>query len=260
MREDLMSDNNYDIKVDDLILFFRARDNDNKEVVVNRLISHRVYTDADRKISIDPSWKDVVLSEPCVPESDDQRFYVVNLARLVPPGDGPVGDVKELPPDFWSDAAECGTFAEGDLVVFPPEDPESCFHLPRTVVNEKCPELPSRDISDLEFMASEEGAVLANVPKPVPQGCTCILLSLVSLRSGMLKDSPLEAAKTKLAKSKLAEAKTARAPAAGDGRAFDAKVPELKTLRLYGRDTKQYVEKFEHGKLVFDAIRRGHKL
>jgi len=78
----------------------------------------------------------------------------------------------------------------GDLVVFPPENADACFRVPRAVYEDEslCPTLPPHDIPDLEFMATDEGVVIANVPKVTPQGCTCILLSLVSLRSEMLGD------------------------------------------------------------------------
>jgi hypothetical protein len=87
------------------------------------------------------------------------------------------------------------------LVVFPPEDPSACFLVPRKVYeecHENCRELPANVIPDLEFMVREEGVVLANVPKVTPQGCTCIPLSLVGLRSGMLKGPDNVAFSTKL--------------------------------------------------------------
>jgi hypothetical protein len=224
-----MSDNGYKIRVDDLILFFRDFDHARKEeTIVNRLVPHKVYTAAVRKTRMLDSWKDVVLSEPSVPGQDDEHYYVANLERLPLPDGEPPEDPEPLPHDFWSGAEKPGVFASGDLVVVPPDEPQSWFHIPRTTIYEKCRQLPARDVSDIEFMASEEGVVLANIPKVVPQGCTCILLSLVGLRSGMLKESVLRAA-------------------------------EPKTIVVRGHDTKQHADKSRHAEVMPEAIRRGHR-
>lgn len=185
-----MSDNGYSIEVDDLILFFRGKNEDDQETIVNRLIPHSTYTNEKRRLAADqiqPGWQDTVLADPPVPRQDNQHYYVANLARLVPP--------EENRKPAAASAAVGGPFtaAPGDLFVFPPEDPKSCYRVPREVYEkcqENCREIPARDIPDLEFMVREEGVVLANVPKVTPTGCTCIPLSLVSLRSGMLKGHP----------------------------------------------------------------------
>jgi hypothetical protein len=57
-----------------------------------------------------------------------------------------------------------------------------CYRVPRALY-EKCPELDSQLVADLEFMASQEGALLASLPKLELTGCTCLLLSLANLRS-----------------------------------------------------------------------------
>jgi hypothetical protein len=182
-----MSNNDYSIEVDDLILFFRGVDKDNQETIVNRLIPHNTYANEKRRLpekEIREGWRDSVLSDPSVSGNNDQHFYVANLARLVPPNE------SRKPADSHHPPADPVKFAPGDLVVFPPEDSGACFLVPRKVYEEcqeNCRELPANVIPDLEFMVREEGVVLANVPKVTPQGCTCIPLSLVGLRSGMLK-------------------------------------------------------------------------
>jgi len=221
-----MSKDGIDIRIDDLILFFRA--GGKEEAIVNRLIPHNVYAAESRKItSADDKWKDVVLSEPSVSGNDDSHYYVANLARLQLP-DAEPKDPKPLPDDFWKDASPIGQYEEGDLVIYPPDQPQAWFHIPRKIIDEKCEQLPASDVSDLEFMAAEEGAVLANVPKVTPQGCTCILLSLVGLRSGMLKQSVVKSG-------------------------------ESKTITIKEHDTKQYADKTGHAKVMHDALQRGHQ-
>lgn len=188
-------DTDYDIKVDDLILFFR-RIEDGQEMIVNRLISHELYTSPELKIpdaNVRKEWKEAVLSEPSLGGSPNQHYHVANLARLLMPSqaddstiDEPAGRREPKPVKLPANAGTANLAAE-DLVVFPPEGTDSCFRIPRDVY-ERCPELLESDIPDLEFMAGEEGVVLANVPKVTPQGCSCILLSLANLRSGMLGD------------------------------------------------------------------------
>jgi hypothetical protein len=243
-----MSDNGYKIRVDDLILFFRALDKDKNETIVNRLIPHNVYTADSRKVQVDGGCKDAVLSEPTVPSDENHHYYVANLAKLLLPDGAPPEDTEPLPRDFWSGAKPPGEFAAGDLVVFPPDQAASWFHIPRTVIDEKCRQLSASDISDLEFMAGEEGAVIANVPKVVPQGCTCILLSLVGLRSGMLKETVHQAVQDKATKATKATGKTAEGTA-----------PAPRTIEIKGHDTKQYVDKSEYAKLVPGLMREGHR-
>jgi hypothetical protein len=185
-----MSDQAPDIRIDDLILFFRKLGADGTEAIVNCLISHETYTADQLKVpddEIQPAWKDAVVSEPNTGDAG-KAFFVANLSRLVPPDDLSVKR-KRTEVSLPASVAK-SPIGEGDLVVFPPENAEACFRVPRSLYeNEKvCPALSKDDIPDLEFMATQEGVVLANVPKITPQGCTCILLSLVSLRSGMLGD------------------------------------------------------------------------
>lgn len=199
-----MSDNGYQIKVDDLILFFRHGEQGRKpgeqEVVVNRLIPHDFYTKPELRVpdaGVLPEWRDAVLSEPKVgnyagrqaetrPARDgqpDESYCVVNLARLAPPNGPEEGAARRSAPH----ASGAFTPAAGDLVVFPPENPAECYRVPREMYVSQCRQLDNDDIPDLEYMVSDEGVVLANVPKPTPEGCTCILLNLVSLRSRMLR-------------------------------------------------------------------------
>ncbi len=169
------------IELDDLILFFRGLDDHDNETIVNRWIPHDYYTNEARRVAVKPGWQDAVLSEPSLGKQG-KHYYVANLARLVPPDETRAAKKSRAKAPAHS-KSEPGP---GDLIVFPPEDPDSCFQVTRAEY-EECQALSPTEIPDLEFMAREEGAVLANVPKVTPQGCTCILLSLVSLRSGMLK-------------------------------------------------------------------------
>jgi hypothetical protein len=221
-----MSKNGIDIRVDDLILFFRAEGKE--DAVVNRLIPHNVYTAEERRIDeVDDKWKDVVLSEPSLPGNNGASYHVANLARLQLLDAAPKADLRPLPSGLWDGATPVGQFKDGDLVIYPPDQPQAWFHIPRTTV-EKCDPVPASQVSDLDFMASEEGAVLANVPKVTPQGCTCILLSLVGLRSGMLQQAVVKSGETK-------------------------------TISTKGHDAKQLVDKTAHAKLMPDALRRGHQ-
>jgi hypothetical protein len=185
-----MSDQAPDIRIDDLILFFRQMGSDGKEIVANRLISHDTYTADQLKVpddEIQPAWKDAVVSEPSTSDAG-KSFVVANLSRLVPPDDLSVKRKRKqvaVPASVTK-----SPIGAGDLLLFPPENAEVCFRVPRSLYEDEqvCPSLSKDDIPDLDFMATQEGVVLANVPKITPQGCTCILLSLVSLRSGMLGD------------------------------------------------------------------------
>jgi hypothetical protein len=190
----MSANNGYEIELDDLVLFFRKKTEKGKEVIVNRLIPHSLYTQRERLVSPQPGWKETVLANPLVgkssktktkDDSSEPHYYVANLSRLLPPGVNPARKAR-------SHAATApkkpSNLSEGDLVVFPPEDPDSCYLVPRAYYEEHCKMLHPWDISDLTFMACEEGAVLANVPKVTPQGCTCMLLSLVTLRSGAITD------------------------------------------------------------------------
>jgi len=178
------------IALDDLILFFKRPDAGKNEVIVNRWIPHDFYTAEERRVEVKPEWQDAVLSEPST-GAPGQHYYVANLARLTPPDEKRAAKQGQAKP-----RVELGS---EDLVVFPPEDPNSCYRVSRADYEEKCKPLPPVEIPDLEFMAREEGVVLANVPKVTPQGCTCILLSLVGLRSGTLK-KPLGADEKRPAK------------------------------------------------------------
>jgi hypothetical protein len=181
-----MSDNDYSIRVDDLILFFK----DKNETIVNRLISRQIYTAKELKIpkgNIKEYWKDAVLSEPGI-GPDGEHYHVANLAKLVMQDSPELATHKNpvaLPPG--TGAAD---LAPEDIVVIPPESPDEYFRVPRDIYENEtiCPALPEREIPDLEFMATEEGVVFANIPKITPQGCSCVLLSLIGLRSEMLGD------------------------------------------------------------------------
>ena len=123
-----MSNNDYSIEVDDLILFFRGVDKDNQETIVNRLIPHNTYANEKRRLpekEIREGWRDSVLSDPSVSGNNDQHFYVANLERLVPPKE------SRKPADSHHPPADPVKFAPGDLVVFPPEDSGACFLVPR---------------------------------------------------------------------------------------------------------------------------------
>ena len=184
-----MSDNQYDIRIDDLILFFRRTEKGEKEKIVNRLIPRETYTAEQLKIpkgKVESFWKSTVLADPTVNNHQDQHYYVANLSRLILP-DQPDKEREQITVAIPPNAGHAD-LESGDLVVFPFDNSDSCFRVPREVYENECPELPASDIPDLEFMASEEGVALANVPKVTPQGCSCVLLSLVSLRSGMLGD------------------------------------------------------------------------
>lgn len=177
-----MSDNEYSIRVDDLIVFFK----DKNDAVVNRLISHQVYTAPELKIpkeKIKDGWKDAVVSEPSL--GGGQHYHVANLSKLVMP-DAPVQ--PQGPPVSLPTGTGAAALAPEDIVVIPPENPNECFLVPRKIYEDEtlCPALSEDDIPDLEFMATEEGVVLANIPKITPQGCSCMLLSMLGLRFEML--------------------------------------------------------------------------
>ena len=145
---------------------------------------------------------------------------MANLGRLQLPEAAPKDGPRTFPDYLMTNNDPTGHFKDGDLVVYPPDQPQAWFHVPRTII-EQCEEVPASQVADLEFMATEEGAVLANVPKVTPQGCTCVLLSLVGLRTGMLQQSAVKSG-------------------------------ESKTL-------KQPVDKTEHAKLMHAALQRGHQ-
>jgi hypothetical protein len=173
----------YTPQVDDLLLFFRDDDGS----LAKRLIPHHVYADERRRISLDalePGWKGSVISEQ---GDSDKPYYVANFSRLLKPGTSPfrprvrckpVSDERAVAPSIQPQSS--------DIVVVPHDDPSSGYLVSRDVYRASTP-LSDQDIPDVVTMAIEEGVVIANLPKLQLDGCTCYLLSLISLRSGALE-------------------------------------------------------------------------
>lgn len=193
----------YSPQVNDLALFFDSSEGGTSAV----WISHSVYTDKSRRIDSPPlEWTDAIFLEKRA--SDGSAFYVLNLAKLLPPGVAPQAETTGAAPAGPQPEAVQGTAgappspgptaapAKGptaapatpgseDLVVIPFDEPQTAYLVSRTTY-ESCPELDqtSSQSSDLVFMVFNQGVALANLPKPTDNtGWTCTLLSLLSLRS-----------------------------------------------------------------------------
>lgn len=178
----------YDVQVDDLVLFFA----DDQGNVVNRWVPKTVYAN-DRLAVPDsqidaavPDWRKVIVTER---EADAAGpWYLTNLARLrPPPSTGTAIPLSELPgvPDAIQAAVAAGlTPKSQDIVVVPYTDAQPKGYLVPKQVYTACPVLPMDVVADLEFMAIEEGVVLANMPKFEVTGVSCYLLGLSNLRSG----------------------------------------------------------------------------
>jgi hypothetical protein len=205
----------YEPTVRDLALYFR----DDTNQVRSCWVSEAVYTQT--AIPMDPIWQNADLYEP--PTEDGEVCYVVNLSRLLGPGKGPVpgpgpgpgpspartkpkvkAQAKVKPQarvrakakgKAATQAASAGAGAK-DLVVIPSDAPGAAYVVPRAVYTDplQCPSIGLHpDSADLDFMALNEGVVLANLPKASsPSGWTCYLLSLLSLKSGAVQGLNLE--------------------------------------------------------------------
>jgi hypothetical protein len=161
--------------VEDLALYFADDDGKIAACWVKREVYLRTAIPQKKE------WEKATLLE----DEDDQAgiFYVLNLSRMIEPGASPV------PPQF---PAPVGGAAPGakDLVIIPHDSPKTALLVPRAVYTDvnTCPRIArSEDTADLDFLALNQGVVVANLPKySAPYGWTCFLLSLLSLRSGAL--------------------------------------------------------------------------
>ena len=172
----------FDPSVLDLALYFA----DDNGKLASCWVPNAIYT--QQPCAMEPAWKMGDLLE--VELSAGTVHYVLNLSRLITPGVGP------LPPSFGMAGALAALAVPGpkDLVIVPPDDPNQACVVPRAVYTDptKCPPIgKDQDSADLDFLALNQGVVLANLPKvTTPSGWTCFLLSLVSLRSGALPGVP----------------------------------------------------------------------
>lgn len=185
-----------DTRVDDIALFFSEHEKTNK-----RWLPHSVYADPDFKLgSMQEYWRDAVFLKQASAGPGSDSFYVANLSNLGDPGMPPQPsneakttlrtrgseDTKDSPSqDRWKRSPEPVTPKAGDLVVIPWSDPDNAYLVPkeRYLDETQCPPISDTSGADLRFMAITEGVVLANLPKTDPQGMTCYLLNLLSLRS-----------------------------------------------------------------------------
>ena len=187
----------YSPNVNDLALYF-AND---QGTISSCWISYDVYKATKLQPASD-SWKMADLLESTVPGTDSDVFYVVNLSRLLGPGEPtPVNNI--LPSPAGEAAAAQGASATtaaavpqpvaSDLVIIPYDDPDNAYLVPRTVYTDPntCHPLDDNPSSAKIIVAAMNmGVVLANIPKATPAtGWGCYLLSLISLNSGAVKSS-----------------------------------------------------------------------
>jgi hypothetical protein len=179
----------FEPSVSDLALYFA----DDDDEVAAHWVPAGIYKAAP-SCKIQAAWEMAPLLEHPV---GDDVYYVVNFSKLLGPGIGPVPEpntlaakrtAKKTPKKTTTKSA---TPAAKDLVVIPPDDPQHAYVVRRAVYTDpgKCPEIGHGvNVSDLNFMALNEGAVLCNLPKATNNsGWTCFLLSLLSLKSGQLE-------------------------------------------------------------------------
>jgi hypothetical protein len=172
-------------QVDDLALFF-TNDSGHADAV---WITREDYTQGKNRVDPVPSeWKNGVFLENT--SSKESVYYVLNLARLLPPGVAPQPKSAQAGSAVAA-RSRAGTRAasaqpgDKDLVVIPFDQPDAAYVVPRSLY-QNCPPLDkdSPQASDLVFMVFNQGILLANLPKPTNNnGWTCNLLSLLSLRS-----------------------------------------------------------------------------
>ena len=202
--------------MDDLVLFFgdsQATGQDGKPSIVSKWLPFNIYTSPELKAapaSVPPGWPDIVYMEAKTPQNEP--YYYVNLARLVPPllpeDIAPSRQVSGFP-DVKQFASS--TSKKGDLVIVPYDDPGSCYRIPQDLYM-KCPSLDEKDIADIDFMAVQEGVLLANIPKVDLTGITCYLLNLLSLRSNVMASGLNKASH---ARDMSVASRAPRAPAPG---------------------------------------------
>jgi hypothetical protein len=172
-------------RVDDLALFF-TNDSGHADAV---WITREDYTQEKNRIAPLPSeWKNGVFLEST--SSKAAVYYVLNLARLLPPGIAPKpkGTEAGTAPATRSGSgtpAASPQPGDKDLVVIPSDEPDAAYVVPRSLYQGCLPlDRNSPQASDLVFMVFNQGILLANLPKPTNNnGWTCNLLSLLSLRS-----------------------------------------------------------------------------
>jgi hypothetical protein len=166
----------YTPNVTDLALYFSDDNGD----LAGRWVPSAVYTTTS--LEAQPAWGRADLMEQPV---DGGVFYVVNLTKLLGPG-SPINAKPKPAPAPPTPAAK-------DLVVVAPDSTGKtagiAYLVPRAVYTNtnQCPPIAGDAAATIIGMATNQGVILANIPKASNiSGWTCYLLSLVSLRSGAL--------------------------------------------------------------------------
>src|SRR5258708_6021833 len=126
--------NEYDVQVDDLVLFFQV-DQAGQKTIVNRWLPYPLYTNPNLKMDstkVPAAWADCVFSEAKNPGG--QVYYMANLSRLVPPLP-PQGAPPRATPGLPTPVPGTGTQppTNGDLVIVPFDDASSYYRIPQAV-------------------------------------------------------------------------------------------------------------------------------
>jgi hypothetical protein len=180
----------FGVQVDDLVLFFQDSSGgitNAQPAIVNKWLPYHIYTSPNLRASLDSvpvGWETIVFMEPKT--KTNETYYFANLARLVAPSvpaDGKPSRYTTGLPDATKYSPSQP--AAGDLVIVPYDDPQSCYRVPQALYR-ACPTLDDKDIADIDFMAVQEGVLLANIPKVELTGISCYLLNLIGLRSATI--------------------------------------------------------------------------
>jgi hypothetical protein len=143
-------------------------------------------------------------------KTEGGSFVIADLNELLPPDEAPHAPhrarAKQMSPTKTGNPS---VIAPGDLIISPfqPQSNDGSkadwYRIPHDVYANDCPAVAERDIADLQFMADQEGVLVASVPKLELTGCTCYLLSLVSLRSSAIEEKADKTKQARLFRTKL---------------------------------------------------------
>jgi hypothetical protein len=198
----------FNLETDDLVLFFADKSKEGNPVV-NRWLPKAVYAaenlqrrDADMD-AVAQGWRGALVTETLIGAS---AWDLANLNRLKTQDSGPAQmppEISQTVKDAINAVAPAQRPGADDLVIVPyaKTDTTAKGCLLTRDVYYNCPALPDDLVADLQYLAVEDGVVLANVPKPEPFGVSCIVLGLNNLRSSALPGgAPDNADKTTVAR------------------------------------------------------------
>ncbi len=190
------------IQIDDLILYFES----DKDGPVYRLIPEDVYK--NERLRLDdldehaPNWQGSILSE--VNPNTADEYYVANMSRLIDPS---TPGFTHAPSGIEVDELDVAGPGAKDLIIIPYDDADHGYLITRDLYQNTLPPIAREDIPDVDFMATEEGVIVANIRKFEQTGICCYLLNLTGLRRPESKSPTRNAGKRASRSAKKASSK-----------------------------------------------------